>query len=113
MPRPTFTASDIARYTFCNLAWSYDVLGVPTLSPRDVQREKAALLAKPVRSADEERDLSYLRTMEESYAKRASGETYHAKVGRTATTLHSMTRLIFIAGFILIVVILLLILFLR
>lgn len=113
MPRPTFTASEVARYVYCNLAWSYDVLGVPTLSAQDVQREKAVLLAKKVLTPEEQQDLAYLKSMEHSHARRDSGDKYHARVAHSASTFHQMTKLIFIAAFLFIALLVLLIFLLR
>jgi hypothetical protein len=96
MPRPTFTASEVARYTFCNLAWSYDVLGVPTLSPDEVRREKALLLKQKAPLSPEQRqDLQYLQSMEHSYARRASGESYHASLAKQAIGFRQTARRIF------------------
>ena len=96
MPRPTFTASEVARYVYCNLAWSYDVLGAPTLSAEEVRSEAARLRSKTDLSAEERQDLAYLQSMEHSFARRDSGERYHASLAKDARAHRDRTRRVFL-----------------
>lgn len=90
MPRPTFTASDVARYTYCNLAWSYEVQGVVPPSPEEVRRELTTLQQKPARSPEEEQELRYLQAVARNIEKRDAGVVHHAEIHAVATT-HGVT----------------------
>jgi len=99
MARPTFTASDVARYVYCNLAWSYDLLGAPTLSPEEIDAKIAALRSSTVRSPAEEEELRYLERLAHTNVARDAGEQYHARISQTALTVGDRTRRIFFVTF--------------
>lgn len=104
MARPTFTASDVARYAYCNLAWSYDLLGAPTLSPEEVDAKIAALRASATRSPAEDEELRYLERLSRAHVARGAGEQYHARVSYAARTVGDRTRRMFAVTFFAVVV---------
>lgn len=91
MPRPTFTASEISRYVFCNLAWAIENSG-QELQPEQVAQELQRLEKTPTRTAEEEQELRFLQEVQRGFARRDYGQVYHAKVHTTATTHIQRTR---------------------
>ncbi len=96
MPRPTFTASEVARYVFCNVAWAIEERG-EALEPAAVAAELKRLEARgPARTHEEEQELRFLTQVGETFKKRDAGEVYHARVHDTATTHRERTRRLFV-----------------
>ena len=105
MPRPTFTASEIARYVYCNVAWAIEERG-EALDPTVVAVELKRLEERGEnRTREEEQELRFLHQVRNTFAKRAAGEVYHAKVHDTATTLVDRTRRLFVKVFIAVLVV--------
>lgn len=109
MARPTFTASEIARYVYCNLAWSYDVLGTPVLSDKEAKKEKQKLESKKELTPEEQKHLMYLKSLEQSYTRRSQGDSYHSRVYQRAVTIGDKRQRVFVITFVLALIILLII----
>lgn len=95
MSRPTFTASEVSRYVFCNLAWAIENSG-GELEPENVQKEVRRLEATTARTPEEEQELRFLKEVQRGFAKRDFGHVHHARVHDVALTHRLVARQVFL-----------------